>query len=90
MCVASGPRPARGAQPGKPRPGRGPYAGSFSTPPMADTSYNRRSPFGIALLVVSVLALLFIVFIMSQRGGEANGQVGSGGIDAPEQLEIPE
>ena len=57
---------------------------------MADTSYKRRSPFGIALLIVSVLALLFIVFLMSQRGGETNGQVGAGGIDAPEQLEIPE
>ena len=56
---------------------------------MADTSYKRRSPFGIALLVVSVLALLFIVFLMTQRGGEANGEVGTDGIDAPEQLEIP-
>lgn len=57
---------------------------------MADTSYNRRSPFGIALLVVSVIALLFIVFLMSQRGGESNADVGSGGIDAPEQIEAGE
>ncbi len=56
---------------------------------MADTSYKRRSPFGIALLVVSVLALLFIVFLMTQRGGDANGELGGEGVDAPEQLEIP-
>ncbi len=57
---------------------------------MADTTYKRKSPFGIALLVVSVLALLFAVFLISQRGGESNAQVGSGGIDAPEQLEVRE
>ena len=57
---------------------------------MADTEYKRKSPFGIALLVVSVLALLFIAFLMSQRGGESNGDVGSGGIDAPEIIEPSE
>lgn len=57
---------------------------------MADTSYKRRSPFGIALLIVSVLALLFIVFLFSQRGGEVTGDVGGGGIDGPEQIEARE
>jgi hypothetical protein len=40
---------------------------------MADTSYKRRSPFGIALLVVSLLALLFVLFLMTQRGGDVDG-----------------
>ena len=54
---------------------------------MADTTYNRRSPFGIALLVVSVLALLLIVFLMAQRGGEVTGGVGADGIN-PEPTQI--
>ncbi|MGB3544670.1 hypothetical protein [Rubrivirga sp.] len=56
---------------------------------MADTSYKRKSPFGIALLIVSVIALLFAVFLMSQRGGETTGGVGTE-IDAPERLEPSE
>ena len=52
---------------------------------MSDNTYQRRSPFGIALLVVSLLALLFAVFLISQRGGESNGEVGAGLPDAPEQ-----
>ena len=53
----------------------------------APTDRPRRSAFGIALLVVSVLALLFIVFLMSQRGGAADGELGADGIDQPTQLE---
>lgn len=56
---------------------------------MADTTYKRKSPFGIALLVVSILALLFAVFLISQRGGETNGEVGTD-LDAPEQIEPSE
>ena len=51
----------------------------------SDPTYQRKSPFGIALLVVSLLALLFVFFLMSQRGGDVNGEVGSGGPDLPEQ-----
>ena len=57
---------------------------------MADNTVKRRSPFGIALLVVGVLTLLLIVFLLSQRGGETTGGVGGGGIDAPEQIEPSE
>ena len=56
---------------------------------MADTTYKRKSPFGIALLVVSVLALLFVVFLISQRGGETTGGMGTD-IDAPERIEPSE
>ena len=55
---------------------------------MADPTYQRKSSFGIALLVVSVLAILFAVFLISQRGGDANGEIGTDGIDAPEQLDV--
>lgn len=56
---------------------------------MADTSYKRKSPFGIALLVVSVLALLFVLFIMAQRGSEVTGDVGADGINPePTQIEV--
>ena len=51
----------------------------------SDPTYQRKSPFGIALLVVSLLAILFAVFLMSQRGGDANGQVGADLPDMPEQ-----
>ncbi|WP_420456367.1 hypothetical protein [Rubrivirga sp.] len=58
---------------------------------MADTTYNRRSPFGIALVVVSVLALLLVVFLMAQRGGETTGGVGADGINPePTQIEAEE
>ena len=55
---------------------------------MADNTVQRRSPFGIALLVVGVLALLLIAFLMAQRGGETTGGVGADGINpVPEQIE---
>ena len=58
---------------------------------MADNTYSRRSPFGIALLVVGVLTILLIVFIMAQRGGETTGDVGADGINPiPEQVEAEE
>ncbi|MDT0631364.1 hypothetical protein RQM47_04815 [Rubrivirga sp. S365] len=57
---------------------------------MADNTAKRRSPFGIALLVVGVLTLLLIVFLLSQRGGETTGGIGGGGLDAPEQVEPSE
>ena len=56
-----------------------------------DNAYSRRSPFGIALLVVGVLAILFLVFILAQRGGEVTGDVGADGINPePEQTEVEE
>ena len=58
---------------------------------MADTSYKRRSPFGIALLVVSVIAIALLIFLMAQRGGEVTGDVGADGINpTPEQIEVEE
>ena len=58
---------------------------------MADNTAKRRSPFGIALLVVGVLTLLLIVFIMAQRGGETTGGVGADGINpVPEEIEPSE
>lgn len=54
---------------------------------MADTSYKRRSVFGITLLVVSVLVLLLFAFILTQRGGEVTGDVGADGVNpVPEQI----
>ena len=56
-----------------------------------DTAYSRRSPFGIALLVVGVLTILLVVFLLAQRGGEVTGDVGADGINPePEQTEIEE
>lgn len=56
-----------------------------------DNTYSRRSPFGIALLVVGVLAVLFLVFLLTQRGGEVTGDVGAGGLNpVPEQIEVEE
>jgi hypothetical protein len=56
-----------------------------------DTTYSRRSPFGIALLVVGVLTVLVIVFLLTQRGGEVTGDVGADGINPnPEQTEVEE
>ena len=79
---------------GKPGAGRPAFVPRPSPPPrpsvMADNTAKRRSPFGIALLVVGVLTLLLIVFLLSQRGGETTGGVGGGGIDAPEQIEPSE
>jgi hypothetical protein len=56
---------------------------------MADTSYKRKSSFGIALLVVSVIALLLAVFLISQRGGEVTGGIGTE-LDGPERIEPSE
>lgn len=58
---------------------------------MADTARDRFSPFGIALFVVGILAILIFAFLMLQRGGEVTGDVGADGINPePEQLETDE
>ena len=58
---------------------------------MADTTYQRKSPFGIALLVVGVLVILLIVFLMMNRGGEVTSDVGADGVNpVPEQIEPSE
>lgn len=51
---------------------------------MADnpTDRQRISPTGIVLALVLLGALLFWMFICTQRGGD----VGSEGVDAPERL----
>lgn len=55
---------------------------------MADTARDRFSPFGIALFVVGILAILIFAFIMTQRGGEVTGDVGADGLNLePEQIE---
>ena len=53
-------------------------------------SDTRISPAGILFFVLALLAILFAVFIFSQRGGEVDGAPGTTEVDPPTQLETEE
>lgn len=54
---------------------------------MSETPTRGFSPTGYILFGVLILAILFAVFIISQRGGEVDGQAGTTEVDAPTQIE---
>ena len=57
---------------------------------MPETPTRGFSLTGYILFGAVIIAILFAVFIISQRGGEVDGDPGTVEVDAPEQLDIDE